>query len=359
MTTKTASRNRHWCPLQQRIFALAAWLTSVLFAASLAGAAAARTAIDVHGTLSVEGNRIVDNAGRPLSIAGPSLFWGNEGMGQRADFPPDAYYNAAVVRWARREWNAPIIRIAMGAESPGGYIDGPDGRWAKIKAVADAAIAEGMYFIVDWHSHHAEDHPEEAVGFFRRVAAAYGDTPNLIYEIYNEPLDTADWSTDIKPYAETLIRAIRDVDPDNLIVVGTQTWSQDVDKAADDPIEGFTNIAYALHFYAGTHKQALRDKALYAIGKGLALMVTEWGTVNANGDGDTDVEETRRWMEFLREHQLSHCNWSLHSKEEGASILTRSSRPDANWTDANLTGSGRLVRDIIRGWHEHDYAGGG
>lgn len=336
-------------------------IAAVLLAASMlaAPAAGAGTAVAVHGKLAVEGGRVVDAGGEPLSLAGPSLFWGNKGWFDKAEFGPDAYYNADVVRYFRREWNAPIIRISMGGATPGGYLDDPVGRWQKITAVADAAITEGMYFIVDWHEHAAEKQPEEAVAFFQRVAGTWGGTRNLIYEIYNEPLNTTDWNTVIKPYAERVIAAIRRIDPDNLIVVGTQTWSQDVDKAADDPIDGYDNIVYALHFYAGTHREALRDKARYAMGKGLPLMVTEWGTVNANGDGGVHAEETRRWMAFLQRHRLTHLNWSVHSKDEGASILAPGTKPDAAWTDDDLTESGKFVREIVRGWHSHDYSGTG
>jgi endoglucanase len=318
-------------------------------------AAAERSAIATHGQLSVANGHVVDSSGEPLSLAGPSLFWGNKGWMQRAEFGPDEYYNKDVVAFVRREWNAPIIRISMGASTPGGYIEDPEGRWEKITAVADAAIAQGMYFIVDWHEHAAEKTTDEAVAFFRRVATQYGETGNIIYEIYNEPLNTTDWETVIKPYSKQVIAAIREIDPDNVIVVGTQTWSQDVDKAADSPIEGFENLAYALHFYAGTHKQDLRNKASYAMDKGLALMVTEWGSVNANGDGGPDLESTHEWMQFLRDNKLTHCYWSMHSKAEGASILAPGSKPDANWSDANFTASGKLIRDIIQGWHTHRY----
>jgi endoglucanase len=91
-------------------------------------------------------------------------------------------------------------------------------------------------------------------------------SPHIIYEIWNEP-NGVNWTT-VKAYAEEVIDVIRQNDPSNIIVVGTPTWSQRVDQAADNPINK-TNIAYALHYYAATHKQSLRDKALYAINKGM------------------------------------------------------------------------------------------
>jgi aryl-phospho-beta-D-glucosidase BglC (GH1 family) len=180
------------------------------------------------------------------------------------------------------------------------------------------------------------------------MAQRYGDRPNVIYEIYNEP-EKVSWSRDIKPYAEKVIAAIRAVDPDNLIVVGTPVWSQDVDIAAADPIKD-PNVAYTLHFYAGTHKQELRAKAAKALAAGAALFVTEWGTCNASGDGPIDDASVRAWMDFIRANQLSHCNWAVYDKRETAALVLPRAKSTGGWTDADLTPSGRYVRELVRKW---------
>lgn len=311
----------------------------------------AATAVATHGALSVKGNQIVGANGNPVSFAGSSLFWSNNGWGG------DKYYNADVVAYLQRDWNATIVRAAIGADKNGGYASDPEGNFAKAERVIDAAIAQGMYVIVDWHAHDAEKHPDLAVRFFERVARKYGASPNVIYEIYNEPLKHVDWSKQIKPYAETVIASIRAIDPDNLIIVGTQTWSQDVDKAAADPIKGFENIAYTLHFYAGSHKQDLRDKAQQALDAGIALMITEWGAVNANGDGGVDREETERWLAFARKNNLSISNWALNDKQEGSSQLKHGTSPDGKWTDADLTEAGLYVKNIVLNWDAVKYTG--
>ncbi|MEL7311709.1 MAG: glycoside hydrolase family 5 protein [Pseudomonadota bacterium] len=292
----------------------------------------------------------MDRNGVPFSVAGPSLFWHNQGWAHNGGLEPGAYYNARVVAGVRKLWRASIIRAAIGAETRGGYIENPEYAWSRLTAVADAAIAEGMYCIIDWHTHHGEDHIDAAIAFFARVAERYAGHPNIIYEIYNEPLPAAEWRSVIKPYAADVIATIRARDAKNLIVVGTSTWSQDVDLAAEDPILGDPALAYTLHFYAGTHREALRDKARLAIARGLPLMVTEWGAVAANGDGAADKDETLRWMDFLREQKLSHCVWSLHSKDEGASILKPNTPPNGEWGAKALTETGSLTTGIIRGW---------
>jgi len=299
--------------------------------------------VSLHGALSVSETNIVNENGEVVSFAGNSFFWSNTGFGA------EKYYTADVVDWLQEDWNATIVRAAMGVDEFGGYLSDPQGNMNRVTTIVDAAIANGMYVIIDWHSHHAEDYESDAVQFFTQMAQLYGHTPNVIYEIYNEPI-TRDWSNTIKPYAEEVIDAIRAVDPDNLIIVGTPFFSQDVDVVSEDPITGHSNLAYTLHFYAGTHGDGLREKAEIAMNNGLALMVTEWGTVNADGDGGVDELSTEQWLTFMAMHDISHLNWSVHDKVEGASILRPNASPNGEWPDSDLTASGLYVRDIIRDW---------
>lgn len=303
------------------------------------------TPVARHGALSTDGNRIVDTTGEPVSLAGVSFFWSTTGWGQ------EPFYNGDAVENFATNWNVSLVRAAIAADTrEGSYLTDPEGNRARADAVIDAAIDNGIYVIADWHSHRAEDNPQAAVEFFTDLAMRYGDKPNLIYEIYNEPLDTTDWSSTVKPYAETVIRAIREIDPDNLIVVGTQSWSQDVDKAAADPITGFENIAYTLHFYAASHKQDLRNKAEVALDAGLPLMVSEWGGVSYDGDGAVDEASVREWMEFIRDNDLSHANWAVSDKDEGASLFKPGTSPTGPWREDDLTPSGKLVRSILTEW---------
>jgi endoglucanase len=291
--------------------------------------------------LSVNGNQI-RAGGQPASFAGNSLFWSNTGWGG------ERYYNANVVRWLKTDWKSNIVRAAMGVDDSGGYLHDRNGNLGRVRAVVDAAIANDMYVIIDWHSHHAESYRSDAIAFFQDMARTYGTRNHVIYEIYNEPLQIS-WSGTIKPYAQAVISAIRAIDPDNLIVVGTPTWSQDVDVAAADPIAG-TNIAYTLHFYAGTHGQFLRDKAQVALNRGVALFVTEWGSVNADGNGGVNTTETNNWMNFLKARGISHANWATNDKAEGASALVPGASTSGGWPASQLTASGTLARQIISGW---------
>ena len=297
------------------------------------------TLIDIHGLLEVNGNRIVNKNNEPVSLAGNSFFWSNDGWGG------EKYYNSEVVSWLKEDWNTSIVRASMGVEDPGGYLDNKTANKDRVKIIIDAAIQEGIYVIVDWHSHHAEDYVDEAIIFFEEIASLYGDNDNVIYEIYNEPLDIS-WSETIKPYAISVISAIRAIDPDNLIVVGTPEWSQRIDLAAADPIIGFPNIAYTLHFYTVYHHQWLRDRASAALDDGIAIFVSEWGSI---GYSIVDTE-ANNWMTWCFTNKIIHCNWAVNDKEEEWAILVPGASTNGDWNDNDLTEAGKLAKNIILNW---------
>ncbi len=301
--------------------------------------------VAINGALSVKGNKIINSKGDIVSFAGNSFFWSNE------YYRGHSFYNKDVVKWLKEDWNSSIIRLPLTADPDihDGYIYDQMPNLEKIEITVDAAIELGMYVIIDWHSHRAEDNTEEAIAFFTKMAKKYGEHPNIIYEIYNEPLRVS-WNDVIKPYAEEVIAAIRKIDPDNIIVVGTPKWSQDVDKASENPIVGFKNIAYTLHFYAGSHKEWLLNKAQKALDNGIALIVTEWGSVNADGGGEVDPKSTKKWMDFMKKNNLTHCNWSINNKEEGASALKPNASAKGNWANEDLTESGKLAKFYIKQW---------
>ena len=79
-------------------------------------------------------------------------------------------------------------------------------------------------------------------------------------------------------------------------------------------------------------------------------MVTEWGTVNADGEGNVNLVQTNEWMNFLRDNGISHMNWVVHDQPAGSSILLGGGSTAGGWSDSDLTPSGQLVKSIIKGW---------
>jgi len=288
-----------------------------------------------YGQLKVEGTQLKDEQGNPVVLRGMSFGWHNW-------WP--RFYTAGVVQWLHKDWGCTVIRAAMGVEPDGGYIKKPDWSKATIKSVVDAAIKEGIYVIIDWHSH--DINLEEAKTFFIEMANTYGKEPHIIYEIFNEP-DKESWPA-VKEYSIEIAKAIRAIDPDNIILVGSPHWDQDIHLAADDPIIGFSNLMYTVHYYAATHKHWLRDRCDYALKKGLPIFISESAGMEATGDGPINTEEWEKWIQWCEQNKISWLTWSVTDKNETCSVLLPTANSNGNWREEDLKESGLRAREFLR-----------
>jgi len=288
-----------------------------------------------HGKLSVEGTQLVNQNGDPVVLRGVSYGWHNW-------WP--RFYNASTVKWFRDDWGATVVRAAMGVDPDRGYLKSRDWSLEKIEAVIEAAIENNVYVIIDWHSHKV--HTNEAKEFFTRMAKKYGHHPHVIYEIFNEPERIA-WEP-VKQYSIEVMKAIREIDPDNIILVGSPHWCQDLHIVADDPIEGFSNIMYTLHFYAATHKQFLRDRGDYALSKGIPIFVSECAGMEATGDGPINHEEWQTWLNWMEANKLSWVTWSIADKNETCSMLLPSANSEGGWKETDMKEWGIMTRKNLR-----------
>jgi endoglucanase len=290
-----------------------------------------------HGQLKVEGINLVDKNGNRVALHGVSFGWHNW-------WP--RFYNDGAVEWLYKDWNCTVVRAAMGVEADKGYIKDPVSSTLKVKAVVDAAIKQGIYVIIDWHSHNIN--LAEAKIFFAEMANTYGKYPNVIYELFNEP-DRESWQ-EVKDYATELIAMIRAVDPDNIILVGSPQWDQSVHLPAEDPIKGYDNLMYTMHFYAGTHKQWLRDRTDAAIAKGLPVFISESAGMEASGDGPIDYAEWQKWIDWMDARGLSWVSWSVSDKNETCSMLQSTAGSDGKWEIRDLKESGLKTRSYLKGY---------
>jgi len=315
-------------------------LMQICAALVLGGALAtsATTVVETHGALGTKGNNVVDSKGNQVQLTGMSLFW---------DVWMDKFYNRDVVNWLVDDWKCSIVRAAMGIDSSkGGYYLNPQAGINRVTAVVDAAIDKGIYVIIDWHEEKAHKHTALATDFFTQMARKYGDQPNVIFEIFNEPT-TASW-TSIRGYGDTVIAAIRKYS-NNLIIVGTPAYSLNVSAALANPFPQ-ANVAYTLHFYAGTHTDYATP---LSVSQTLPLFVTEWGTSTSDGgiiDDSAYTDASQAWYTNLIDpRKISSCNWSISNKDEGSAALIPNASTTGGWNpDTDLSPSGKWVRTMIR-----------
>ncbi|MBO7412367.1 MAG: glycoside hydrolase family 5 protein [Fibrobacter sp.] len=318
--------------------------------------------VSIYGALHTSGNKIIGAKNNEQAmLRGMSLFW-SDGTGQ-------PYYNKNVIAWAADNLKIDVFRFALGIQyydSDGGtknalatessYKGSPDAYLGLVDQMVAAAIESDVYIIIDWHSHRAHTETSLAKTFFETVSKKYKDVPNVIYEIYNEPVDGSggNWSA-VKSYANTICPIIRN-STQNLIIVGTPSWSQNPQNGANDPVNS-TNIAYVLHFYAGTHsKGSFSGRIDQTLNAGYPVFISEWGTTNADGDGEPNSSATSEWTSYMDQKMIPNCNWSLRQL---TSAIDKKSEKSAMFagnvvlnnfsslSEAEYTASGKIVKEYL------------
>ncbi len=291
--------------------------------------------------LAVNGTQLVDETGEAVVLQGISFGWHNW-WGQ--------FWNEGVVETLVNDWHAEVIRAAMGVEPEFAYLEKPEESIEKVITVVDAAIANDVYVIIDWHSHGLR--LEEAKEFFKIMATKYKGVKNVIYEIFNEPHNKADKKNDytwaqIKDYSEQVIDVIREIEKDAVILVGTPRWSTLLNEVAKDPLTGYDNIMYVFHFYAASHKQEKRDLAQTGVDANLPIFVSECGGMEASGDGPIDMEQWTTWLEWMDERSISWVAWSVSAKVETCSMITPEGNVEGGWSDDMIKPWGKVVKDEL------------
>lgn len=301
------------------------------------------TPVSQHGQLSVKNGQLVDMSGKGYQLRGMSthgLTW----------FPE--FVNESAFKTLRDDWNTNVVRLAMYVDEWGNgqcYMGNKSGSLELLEKGVDICIKLDMYVIIDWHVLNPGDpskYTNEAKSFFETVSKRYAKYPNVIYEICNEPNGGASWSSNIKPYAEKIIPVIRKNAPNSVIIVGTPTWSQEIDKPLSDPLS-YKNVMYAFHFYAATHA-GLRSNVENCVAQGLPVFVSEFGTCDASGGGANDFNETQKWLSYFDKQGISYCNWSICNKDETCSVLRPGTSANGNWSESDLTENGKWIRNWLR-----------
>jgi endoglucanase len=292
-----------------------------------------------YGQLQVKNGQLCDRSGNSIQLRGI-------GSHDLKQFP----FTRNTVSNLVNDWHVTVVRAAMYTDSFGSsYIREPKVKQT-VKLIVDEAIRNDVYVIVDWHilqDGNPNQYKKKAKEFFQEMAGTYRDSPNVIYEICNEPNGNDVTWKDIKAYGDFIIPAIRAIDPDSVIIVGTGVWSQDVRAAAAAPLN-FTNVLYALHFYAGPTHVELRRKADLALSRNLPLFVSEWGLTDYTGNGELYLDEAQRWVDWMNKHKISWASWSFSNADEASAALQPRVKMDGPWRDSDLTRSGKWIKSRMQ-----------
>lgn len=344
--------------------------------------AQSQTPVEKHGWLHTQGNLLLNENDNIVQLRGMSFFWPISNWYNECPSSMEQSYSAEMVRYLANDWGCTVVRApyATDGEATGNNFQGEN----LVQEVVNAAMEEGIYVIIDWHSHNAHEQTSAAVSYFTQMAQEYKDVPNVIFEIYNEPVTAGNdidqddpggefnavetWE-EIKPYLTEVTREIRATGAKNLIIQGTPFYCQYVQVAADDPIvdnngQPFENVAYSFHFYAASHGPQAHEVLENTGGNGqessflgeainkVPIFVTEWGTTHSDGGRSlqmVDEHSTNWWFEnYIDRYHLSWCNWSVYD------CHNQSSAAFSNIGSRQLSSSGSLVKGLIHDEDEYE-----
>lgn len=306
-----------------------------------------RTPLERHGQLQVIDTNLCNENGRPVQLTGMSTH-GIQWYGWDNFLEPGAFDALAT------DWKADLCRVAMYIQD-GGYETDPEGFTAEVNRIVEAITDRGMYAIIDFHVLDPGDPRENldnALTFFDTVAAEHADKDNILFEICNEP-NNVSWEA-IKEYAEHVIPVIRNHDVDSPIIVGTRGWSSlgfaDIGAAGpqeiiDNPVPG-DNILYTYHFYTATQGRWELDQ-LAAAADEIPIFVTEWGTMESDGDGPHDFATAELYLGTMAHNNISWAFWNYSDDWRTSGVWTTGAS-ERSWTATNLTQAGKLIRKRIR-----------
>jgi endoglucanase len=179
-----------------------------------------------------------------------------------------------------------------------------------LKPAVDYATEKNLYVIIDYHQidNTTGQSASDASAFWQYMAEKFASYPNVIYEAYNEPIDSATpWAT-FKPRAQVWVDTIRAGAPNNLIIMSSMSYAQRPGDAASSPLSG-SNLAYSAHIYPGNWTAGFQNQVASAVTK-VPLVISEWGYVQNGSDANLGT---------------SDANW-------GASLQTLVDGNGASWT---------------------------
>lgn len=294
-----------------------------------------------NGELRVSGNHLVDQNNTPVQLKGVSTHGINW-------FP--GYVNQSLFSELKTNWNANVVRLAMYTADYNGYCSGGNKEELKqlVRNGINYATNAGLYVIVDWHilsDSNPLEHKEEAKEFFNTISSEYKNANNILYEICNEPNGGTSWDQ-IKSYAEEIIPVIRNNDSNAVILVGTPTWSQDIHLVAQNPLN-YPNIMYTFHFYAGTHKDDLRNRLISTVNSGIPVFVSEFGITDASGNGNVDEASGNAWISTLNDLNVSYVCWNLSNKNESSALIKDNVSKLSGYGQNDLTQQGKWLVNIL------------
>jgi hypothetical protein len=140
----------------------------------------------------------------------------------------------------------------------------------------DRCAERGAYAIIDWH--YIDDtglHRQTTSDFWNTIAPRFAGDSHVLFELYNEPINDGDWNS-VRSDMQSWYDTVRSHGPDNLILVGTPNWCQNLAATATNPIDG-TNVVYVGHMYPMHWASPSLQQEIRTAAAAHPVFMSEWG----------------------------------------------------------------------------------
>ncbi len=280
--------------------------------------------------LHVEGNAIRDPNGNLVVLRGASMMnigqqernGGLEWMVDHIVDPTDD--KGGVVGWypkvVRLPVYPPVVQIERNNTPAHPYPFSDSGEETNeqyvedfLRPIVDYTARKGLYAIIDFHQIADVDSSidKEVSDFWTFVAPRFADYPNVLYEVFNEPIrvnGSEEWA-DFHPYAQAWVDLIRAAAPQTPILMGGPMWSQNIGDASELPLTG-GNVAYVSHIYPSHWTQAVpyemeRCAAVHPV------VITEWGFDNGEPGLADSAGYSVNFKKLINAKKVSWTAWAL------------------------------------------------
>lgn len=250
--------------------------------------------------------------------------------------------------------NVNCVRIPfhLNDGSGNGYLQATDKEayyLTKMKPTIDAVMAKGWHCIIDYHAilnWDKESDLDNMLAFWTHIASKYANEPRVLFEMFNEPISPsgnpitlATW-TAYRDRMQTVVDCIRSVAPNNIIIIGSPSWSTRINFAPQALFVG-TNLVYSYHLYPNQGVTGLAAFLASQIPSNLPVIMTEFGFSEVITDGVTNLSvnpnypaDVKAW--FLANPHVSWTAWSYGASPTSLSLLAPSGATMKTWLNTMI-----------------------
>ena len=312
-----------------------------------------------HGKLYKNGKYLVDLEGKQVEIRGIGThhLLQFKNLHTKECLETLKYYGINCIRLSA--YLKTQLFNASNNEYAKGYVDSIAETRAHIEEIVSYCVELGLYVILDWHMHatnsYADMYETEAIDFFTYYSDKYKDTPNVFYELANEPYSIT--ATELITFISKVRPVILANNPTAIMLCGNakegiETFYTKLVAA------GYTDIFVCPHSYG----ESVKVQYSKWFNNGYPLFVSEWGNSNGFGDGEGNDAATTDLLEWLHETGVGTCFWKYTDQTMTTSILKNRDGLIGNpyykyggFTEEDLSYNGKLYLNTFQDYAFENY----